>query len=545
MKTSTLGVFPLLLTLALGLTFSSCKKDDSENETIEKLTTPALTLTEDSGTLTASWTAVENALEYELLAEKATTDGSFESLSTERTSETSFSYPDLLPNTLYRITLTAKGDATRWLDSDPVTKSYQTALKLDTPQPSVTEVTLGKASLSWEAVESAEGYAYKVLAEDGETVITIGSTQQTQVTIDHLMANSTYTFMINAVANADSAISETGEVEFTTDNMTFDIEISEITYNRARFEVTPSTDKYSYFSGILTDSSVASLSDAEIVAWLEEQKNNNDAILGRDVVYGKEVTRYVIGLAPESEYFIVAFGYDYDETTQTGYATTPVTKASFTTAEEPEASSKYTAWLGTWQVTSTSSQVTGQKLSFNIEISKKAVNSTYYITGWGITEHGAKQQLEMRLNDMTGMTHITTCQQGENYELDGSECGTYTVAFIEGGQFITGGAGSDIFEGQMFGNTNAILNAYPIFVDGENYYPTGFDFMAFTSDGRWVDLPVREGFTDRDYPTGRFILTRISETTSSVPQKVTPHVIKAKAASAAPVVPTGVRIFKR
>lgn len=532
MKSSVYRIFPFILGFVLSLSSISCKDDSSENDKPGKLTTPVLTLSEADGTLSAEWTAVENASGYEVLAEQGNADGTFEKLARNVVTETSASWTDIRPNTPYRVTVTAKGDGRKWLDSDPATQSWQTAMQLAAPQPAVSEVGLGKASLAWNAVESATAYAYTI--RSGDETLFSGETTQTEVVVDHLMANTTYTFSIRALANEGAVTSEAGAVEFTTDNMTFDIEISEITYNRARFEVTPSTDKYSYFSGILTDSSVASLSDEEIVKWLEEQKAANDAILGRDVVYGKEVTRYVLGLAAESEYFIVAFGYDYDETTQTGYASTPVTKAAFTTAEEPEASNKYLAWLGTWEVTSSGSKITNQPLKFTIEISKRSINASYNITGWGITEHGAKQSLEAQLNDMTGMIHITTCQQGENYELDGVEYPTYTVAFIDGDQFITGGAGSTIFEGQVAGNYG-VFNSYPIFVSDRNYYPEGFDYMVMTTDGMWHDLPAREGFTDRDYPTAPFRLTRISESTGAAPQSQ-PHVVKAAAApTAAPV----------
>ena len=139
MKSSVYRIFPFVLGFVLSLSSISCKDDSSENDKPGKLTTPVLTLSEADGTLSAEWTAVENASGYEVLAEQGNTDGTFEELARNVVTETSATWTDILPNTSYRVTVTAKGDGRKWLDSDPATQSWQTAMQLDAPQPAVAE----------------------------------------------------------------------------------------------------------------------------------------------------------------------------------------------------------------------------------------------------------------------------------------------------------------------------------------------------------------------------------------------------------------------
>ena len=68
-------------------------------------------------------------------------------------------------------------------------------------------------------------------------------------------------------------------------------------------------------------------------------------------------------------------------------STTKIFRQSVTTGTLPDTMADgYKAWLGTWTVTSTSSEKSKTAYSFDIEIRPRTIDGTYYLVrGWGYT----------------------------------------------------------------------------------------------------------------------------------------------------------------
>ena len=53
--------------------------------------------------------------------------------------------------------------------------------------------------------------------------------------------------------------------------------------------------------------------------------------------------------------------------------------------KQTAATDAYKAWLGIWEVTSTSSETSNTSYTFTITVKPDAINSSYQVTGWGYT----------------------------------------------------------------------------------------------------------------------------------------------------------------
>ena len=94
------------------------------------------------------------------------------------------------------------------------------------------------------------------------------------------------------------------------------------------------------------------------------------------------MTGTLADLYDETEYVVVGLGID----PSTLNYTTKVFSAEKTTSALPaDMQDAYRQWIGTWTVTSASSEVSGTSYDFVIEIRPREINSTYLIRGWGYT----------------------------------------------------------------------------------------------------------------------------------------------------------------
>ena len=68
------------------------------------------------------------------------------------------------------------------------------------------------------------------------------------------------------------------------------------------------------------------------------------------------------------------------------YPITELAKGTaFMSGQGDPMSPEYQAWLGTWTVTSTSSEKSKQPITFDITLAKKVANTSYSLTGWDIS----------------------------------------------------------------------------------------------------------------------------------------------------------------
>ena len=183
-----------------------------------------------------------------------------------------------------------------------------------------------------------------------------------------------------------------------------------------------------------------------------------------------------------------------------------------TTEGGGEASDAYKAWLGTWTLTSTSSEVNAAPLSFDVTFIQGVANSSYKLQGWGITTIRDQSQIlpSAKFDSATGNFEILEGQSLYTDPEDGSVLTLTGRALLQGKYYIING-GYPGFTGKLNADKNsATITLYQGSVDGMgNFTTSSMDFFwVLGQDIYWQK--AAEGYTDRDYPIGPYTMTRTS-----------------------------------
>lgn len=183
-----------------------------------------------------------------------------------------------------------------------------------------------------------------------------------------------------------------------------------------------------------------------------------------------------------------------------------------TTEGGGEASDAYKAWLGTWTLTSTSSEVNAAPLSFDVTFIQGVANSSYKLQGWDITTIRDQSQIlpSAKFDSATGNFEILEGQSLYTDPEDGSVLTLTGRALLQGKYYIING-GYPGFTGKLNADKNsATITLYQGSVDGMgNFTTSSMDFFwVLGQDIYWQK--AAEGYTDRDYPIGPYTMTRKS-----------------------------------
>ena len=183
-----------------------------------------------------------------------------------------------------------------------------------------------------------------------------------------------------------------------------------------------------------------------------------------------------------------------------------------TTEGGGEASDAYKAWLGTWTLTSTSSEVNAAPLSFDVTFIQGVANSSYKLQGWGLTTIRDQSQIlpSAKFDSATGNFEILEGQSLYTDPEDGSVLTLTGRALLQGKYYIING-GYPGFTGKLNADKNsATITLYQGSVDGmSNFTTSSMDFFwVLGQDIYWQK--AAEGYTDRDYPIGPYTMTRKS-----------------------------------
>lgn len=157
-------------------------------------------------------------------------------------------------------------------------------------------------------------------------------------------------------------------------DMDFSFEISDVTGTEAVVKVTPERNDVMYYYDILPVSTMTKYTEAQVVESL-----NSEGTLVDHCLYGEDTYTFT-GLKHLTKYCVFAFVFDEDS------GAGKFAYKEFTTeAPSAEVQDNYKKWIGMWTVTSTSSEVSGKPLSFDIVVSEKKFCESYNVQGWGIS----------------------------------------------------------------------------------------------------------------------------------------------------------------
>ncbi len=197
-------------------------------------------------------------------------------------------------------------------DSDDVEEQGGTVLAK--PTVVVTTTTSAAFKVKWDAVPNAESYKYRLSQENesGEeiTVQSELATSANALAFSDLNPKTKYILRVKAVAAGGSGLADSDYAKIFAVTLaeeptalTFEkIAATNPTYESVDVEIVPSAENLYYWQ-VVENSLVADKSDREIVTALKE--NISELTSGT-------VKKTIHGLKAETEYTIVAFGYDID-----------------------------------------------------------------------------------------------------------------------------------------------------------------------------------------------------------------------------------------
>lgn len=212
----------------------------------------------------------------------------------------------------------------------------------------------------------------------------------------------------------------------------------------------------------------------------------------------------ILTLEADTEYMLLVSGTNIHGTTVERYIAR--------TAPYPTGDAAYERYIGTWTVTSTSSEISGKPLTFDITIEPYRINESYRVYDWGISTYSAEMDAPfMMAYESDGSVSISTNDYvrmlGDGFYLYlkyrfhdpaiGYQVWTTDNALMAGAYNDQNGVIT--LEGKEFYDPS----------DGSQHTVCGIDYFLFNS-GSWFgnSYYTKPGFTDADYAVGPYTLTR-------------------------------------
>ena len=332
-------------------------------------------------------------------------------------------------------------------------------------------------------------------------------------------------------------------------DITFDVTIPDAakTYNSITVNAVPSNDTEYYYIGMMLKSEFEAQREKKLLQKLVGTLNSNIGA-GDDPeeiaasLLHKGAASYTLDYPSfYDEYVAVVFGCAVSNgfiASTTSITSLPVSIDSSLLPSNTDA--LYKRWLGKWRVTSTSSQVNGAPVTFEVTVKPGIVNSSYMIRGWGITIYGDIYDLrayyQASFNGATNTAIPIPKSTGILYtKADNEEYGKadgiypirtrYSRIFFDTGVYysFTTTQTSPKLVGVYDTAQNGQATMYGVrFNTGTDY--VGIEFFRWTEDEKsyYTSPAVRPGYTAKDFPVGPFTWVQLVDADGNVLTTDTP-----------------------
>lgn len=295
-------------------------------------------------------------------------------------------------------------------------------------------------------------------------------------------------------------------IQETVSDNTFTFAVSDVTATSAKVKATPTVANEYYYFDVVPSSAFASTSDEDILYELMDGITSmNQLSLG-----GAEKT-----LTVDSDTEYVPCGFGLKVVNGWLYPITDLVKGTaFTSGQGDPMSPEYSAWIGTWTVTSTSSEVSKQPISFDITLAKKVSNSTYSLTGWDISVRRLTWSGTANFDESDNSFVIMNGQELPYADPNGTP---YLIArgIAASGTYIVSG-NYPALTGVMNSDGTANVSCYSgEFSDGEAF-TVGTVGIFIDTGGSYGAYGPATGFTSGDHPIGPFKMVKKSASGVSV-----------------------------
>lgn len=281
-------------------------------------------------------------------------------------------------------------------------------------------------------------------------------------------------------------------------DMDFTFEMVSISGTEATVKITPEHNDRMYYYDLLPVSQITKYTEAQIVDML-----NSDGTLVDHCIYGSDTYTFT-GLKTSTKYCLFAFPYDEDS------GAGKFVYKEFTT-DEPSADVQeaYKKWLGTWTVTSTSSEITGKPLTFDIIVSENVFCESYKVIGWGISI-ARTLPVAAGFDQETGYLYFVNAYTASRYNdssVSGYIChfgrfnhGDAYYLITEGGFAALIGRQNEDGTGEVVGNQFTADSAEP-------YTFSGMDYFLY-AEGNIYNFSSASQYLYGDFPVGPYTMKK-------------------------------------
>lgn len=293
----------------------------------------------------------------------------------------------------------------------------------------------------------------------------------------------------------------------------------------AYFNITPNTEKFEYYWDFMTkadyDAAMAEFGTIEAynLAFFNYVAEANGvsvaAVMNAYASKGLVEEMLVEGLKPATTY--VAYAFCVNMTT--GEARSAATIYEFSTLEAQPLDADYEALLGTWTVTSTSSEEGKTPMSFDLTFSQKKSNVMYDVTGWTGVPYPIVAYFQPADAESDALFYIP--EQATNTTMN-SEYGTIRVCFF--GRYyepeyeqniFMGQSGSPCLVGGLSSASAGNIQPWSVTIEGTKYNYIGADLFGLILDGDYAGQGVT--FAD-DLTVGPYTMEKAASTQSFEPK---------------------------
>lgn len=314
-------------------------------------------------------------------------------------------------------------------------------------------------------------------------------------------------------------------------DITFDVTVPDETktYNSVTVKTLPSTDTEYYYMGVMLKSEFEASREKKLLQNLLSKLNSHIGSgddpeeVAASLLHKGTASLTIAYPSFYDQYVAVAFGCSVSN----GFivSTTPLTSTPFSVDASllpDNTDALYKRWLGKWRVTSTTSQVNGEPVTFEVTVKPGIANSTYMIRGWGITIYADMYDLRayymasyngtsspaIPIPKSAGILYTRTDNQ--IYDTVEDDCVIRTRYFRV---VHATGAYSSFTTTQT---TPKLVGIYDTAETGQatmygSGYNTGTDYVgmeffrwAANQTTYYTSPAVRSGYTAKDFPVGPF-----------------------------------------
>ena len=296
-------------------------------------------------------------------------------------------------------------------------------------------------------------------------------------------------------------------------DMTFAVDFSDITYSSVKCLFLPSNNEEYYYMGVYDKSVVDTYTDRALLRALLTNINSTKPATAALAANGYQggIAGTVSGLQPETGYVAVLFGISLARDGGSVVSTTNLYRFEFTTAEMPPLDPAYEQWLGTWEVTSTTS-TKGNKLTYDVTIDMLVPNESVTMTGLSMTTYRLSVSPTAVYNPEDGTITVTASNKTMVTENSTYELYYYGYYFnASGGNTRMGGTYTGLVGSHTGDGTAEIECGWVTSSSVGRVQLGGLEiFGVRKSDGGTVSFVPADGYTSGDYGGGPYHMKKIA-----------------------------------